>query len=68
MKRRWKVAAMVLALSMAVSACGNTGKPATKPNQSSSVESKSNNPLIEDRIKLLTFDYDDVTLQDGLFK
>lgn len=67
MKKRGKVTATVLAVCLLCSACGGTSKPGDS-GQTEGVESKSHNPLIEDRIKLLTFDYDDVTLQDGLFK
>lgn len=69
MKKRTRVVALMLATSMVLCACGGTGTtPKAPSDQSGSETSNSDNPLMGDKEKLLSFDYGDVTLLDGMFK
>ncbi len=63
-KKSIRTIAFVLA---AVTLLGGCGGAATKPNGSNST-TQGDNPLADAREKLVSFDYDDVTLSDGLFK
>lgn len=80
MKKKKSVIALVLSGVLLLSGCGGASDPAAAPTGPSATTPSQpgifapvtatliGNSLIDDREKLMQFDYDDVTLQDGLFQ
>lgn len=80
MRKMHKIMAAVLTGAMLLGGCANVANPAGTTGLTGSTEplntevappptqTQIGNPLADDREKLLSFDYDDVTLADGLFK
>lgn len=71
-KKRLSATATILCAMLFCFSCGTAGQSDSSGRTSSEPGGNhavlADNPLREDRVKLLQFDYGDVTLTDGLFK